>query len=239
MIPLTLEIATKVRDTVDAGLCNGVGNPVPGEMCVEAAVCFAYGLPHGDNPPCVGVAVRAGKITLNDANWSSNAARAKGMRKIAVAQLGSDNIDQAEYAKRLALKTIQKIVPLALRAAAGMKGNEAHREKLNAAASACESTVELSSASDAARDAASCAARAASDAARYAASAASAASDAASYAARDASYAASCAARAASDASDAASDAARDEVLTKAANVQLSVLIELKSPGCEFLHLVN
>jgi hypothetical protein len=47
-------------------------------MCVEAAVCYALGLPHSDNPPCVGYAVRQYKIRLNDSNWSSNEARAKG-----------------------------------------------------------------------------------------------------------------------------------------------------------------
>ena len=36
---ITREIAIKVRDTVDAGLVKGVGIQVPGQMCVEAAVC--------------------------------------------------------------------------------------------------------------------------------------------------------------------------------------------------------
>lgn len=187
------EIAQKVLDTVDAGLCAGVGNQKPGEMCVEAAICFAYGLPHGDNPPCVGVAVRAGKITLNDSNWSTNEARAKGMRKIAIAQLGSESIDQVEYASRLALKTIQQIVPMALRSAGSIKGNESHREKLQAAAIACEKCETLSSAM-----------------------------------AISISASAARAARAASDAA-----------LVKAADVQLSVLIELNSPGCEFLYLTE
>ena len=38
---LTKEVARKVVETVDAGLCSGLGEPRPGEMCVEAAVCFA------------------------------------------------------------------------------------------------------------------------------------------------------------------------------------------------------
>ena len=70
----TLKIARKVLDTVDAGLCGGLGNRKPGEMCVEAAVCYAYGLPHGDNPPCVSKALRSFKIAINDKSWSSNAA---------------------------------------------------------------------------------------------------------------------------------------------------------------------
>lgn len=42
-VTITKEIAQKVRDTVDAGLSEGVGKPIPGQMCVEAAVCFALG----------------------------------------------------------------------------------------------------------------------------------------------------------------------------------------------------
>lgn len=68
-IDIDLDIAKKVLATVDAGLVQGVGQPAPGQMCVEAAVCFALGLPHGDNPPCVAPAVRALKIRLNDAAW--------------------------------------------------------------------------------------------------------------------------------------------------------------------------
>ena len=51
---LTKDRARKVLKTVDAGLCSGKGVPEPGKMCIEAAVCYAFGLPHGDEPPCVG-----------------------------------------------------------------------------------------------------------------------------------------------------------------------------------------
>src|SRR5690348_10965698 len=169
---LNKEIATKVLSVVDAGLVRGVGKPVPGKMCVEAAVNFALGLPHSDEPPCVGYAVRSFKIALNDSNWSSDAARTKGMRKLAIAQLGSNEIDQGAFVKELALATVRRIVPLALRAAAGMPGNAAHKDSLEQHAKACESAKDLDAASYAAR-AASDAASAASYAARYAASAAS------------------------------------------------------------------
>jgi hypothetical protein len=52
MIEITESVARKVLKTVDAGLCSGLGNPTPGEMCVEAAVCYALDLPHGDEPSC-------------------------------------------------------------------------------------------------------------------------------------------------------------------------------------------
>src|SRR5690242_2169860 len=97
-IEITREIAAKVLATVDAGLVNGVGKPVPGQMCVEAAVCFALGLPHGDEPPCVAPALRSLKIRLNDSAWSSAQARATGLRRLALAQLGSAGaLDEEEF----------------------------------------------------------------------------------------------------------------------------------------------
>ena len=107
---LSNEIITKLIDTVNAGLCFGIGTPEPGKMCVEAAVCYALGLPHGDDPPCVGGAVRYYKIRLNDSNWSSNEARAKGMLGVSIAQLNSIELDQKEFARRIVLKTINTII---------------------------------------------------------------------------------------------------------------------------------
>lgn len=50
-ITLNRKIAKKVLEIVDKGLVNGLGVREPGKMCIEAAVCYALGLPHGDNPP--------------------------------------------------------------------------------------------------------------------------------------------------------------------------------------------
>ena len=58
-LTITDELVQKIRTTVDAGLSHGLGRPEPGQMCVEAAVCYALGLPHTDEPMCVGSAVRA------------------------------------------------------------------------------------------------------------------------------------------------------------------------------------
>src|SRR5690348_7959777 len=111
---ITKAFAKKVLETVDAGLVKGVGKPIPGQMCVEAAVNYALGQPHGDNPvSCVAPSVRIAKIKLNDAQWSSNKARTAGMRKVAVAQLGSaGTINEQEFARYYAEQTIRKIVPL-------------------------------------------------------------------------------------------------------------------------------
>ena len=115
MTELSRAVAKRVLDTVDAGLVRGMGEAVPGKMCVEAAVCYALGIPHSDNPPCVGSAVRAYKVRINDARWSSDAARAKGLRRVAIAQLGSDTLDQREVADRLVIATVREALPSILR----------------------------------------------------------------------------------------------------------------------------
>lgn len=109
---ITKEIVQKLLDTVDQGLVQGLGEPIPGQMCVEAAVCYALDLPHNDNPKCVDMALRKYKIALNDGQWSSNAARANGMRRLAVLQLGtSEGFDTHYFAEELALRTVNILLP--------------------------------------------------------------------------------------------------------------------------------
>ena len=206
---VTRELAEKVRDVVSAGLVCGKGEPIPGRMCVEAAVCYAMGLPHSDEPTCVGQAVRSFKIALNDSNWSSDMARANGMKRIAIAQLGSIEIDQNQFTKELALATIRRILPIVLRAAAKLHHEQKHIDALNDSATACETC------DDAAADAA---ARSAANAANAAANAANAAAYAAAYAARS---------------------AARDEVLSLMAEIGVEALQKCGSPGCEFLDVIQ
>jgi len=208
-IQITRDNASKVLEVVDAGLCKGLGNPVPGKMCVEAAVCYALGLPHGDDPSCVAPALRSLKIKLNDKSWSSNAARAKGLRRLAVAQLGSaGHLDEKEFVKRIATHAISVSVPLALRSAASIHKNAEHRAALIEAAVRCEKEQTKQAALDA-RNTAADAADAAADAyAAYAADAADAyAAYAAAAAAADAYAAAAAAADAAADAYAAYADA--------------------------------
>ena len=136
---ITRETAAKVLEVVDAGLVSGVGNPVPGQMCVEAAVCYAMGLPHGDDPYTVSTILRALKIRLNDSTWSSARSRATGLRRLAVAQLGSQGVlDDAEFGRRVVELAIRKQVPIALRAAAKIHPSRKQRAKLLAAAATCE-----------------------------------------------------------------------------------------------------
>jgi len=100
-------LVNKLIGVVRKGLSCGLGEAKPGKMCVEAAVCYAYGLPHNDNPPCVGNAVRAFKIQLNDSTWTSPKARAKGMIELSIAQLNSNTIDQKVFSEELMLAAIR------------------------------------------------------------------------------------------------------------------------------------
>jgi hypothetical protein len=115
IVEINQELAQKVLDTIGHGLVRGLGEQEHGKMCVEAAVCYAMGLPHSDKPTCVGEAVREYKIRINDSNWTSDAARAKGMKRVAVAQLGSEHIDQLIFAKRVAVLSINQILSKVLR----------------------------------------------------------------------------------------------------------------------------
>jgi hypothetical protein len=231
-LKLTKRHARRVLEVVDAGLTEGLGNPVPGEMCVEAAICYALGLPHGDDPECVAECVRRYKIRLNDAKWSSNEARAKGMRRAAIAQLGSEGIDQRKWAEYVAEQTIRRIVPEALCATASKHKNKVHAKRLIAAAARCEQEGSKESAI-AARDADAAAAGAAyaayaADAAAYAAYAADAA-DADAYAA---------AAAAAAYAADAAG-VERDRILNIAAEICVEACVLCKTPGSKWLDITQ
>ena len=212
---IDINVARKVLQVVDAGLVKGMGNPVPGQMCVEAAVCYAMGLPHGDQPSCVAPSLRQLKIRLNDARWSSDVARSNGLRRLALAQLGSaGHLDEKEFAKRCARLAIQTSVPTALRAAASIARGE-RKERLLAAAATCEQNPTRENALEAKT--------AAADAAAYAAYAA----DAAAYAAG------------AADAAAYAADADADRSLAAFAEGVVQILVEMKAPGCEWLGLTE
>lgn len=123
---LTASLASKVLEVVDAGLSSGLGSASPGSMCVEAAVCYAYGEPHTDQPRCVLPEIRNFKISMNDSEiWYNLAAndaeskhvldveqlakkyRADGLRRLAIVQLGSKEKISSE-AWRAALRELWK-----------------------------------------------------------------------------------------------------------------------------------
>lgn len=202
---VSIEQAQKVYDLVGAGLVSGLGQPVPGQMCVEAAICLAMGDAWGDTPTCVGDADRQFSITLNDTTWSSPEARAKGMRSLSIAQLGSAELSAAqtlEWVRLLSLGVVNRIVPIALRAAAAIHPDQKHRQALEIAAVEC---------SNSAADSAYGAARSAADSARSAADSAYWARSAADWAAK------------------------RDEVLTIMADIAVDAYRQIQAPGIALL----
>jgi hypothetical protein len=227
-----------LQEVLSHGLVCGLGTPIPGEMCVEAAVCYAFGLPHSDRPPCVGAAVRTFKIKLNDSKWSSNIARANGLKRLAVAQLGSATLNQIEFTEKLAIKTLNVLIYELFRE---LKFNE----KILVSCKNASTLKEAVRAADAAAAAAARAAYTAADAraVRIAAAAAADAADAAraADAAADATVARAAVTRAAAAAARAAAaraaDADNDKYLNMSAEIATEILIEMKSEGSKFLHL--
>lgn len=225
------EVAAKVLEVVDAGLVYGMGEPIPGQMCVEAAVCYALGLEHSDDPKCVGRQVRAFKIRLNDSTWRTSAYRTAGMRKLAIAQLGSDTIDQERFREIVVRETIRQIMPIALRATAELRAE--HAGNLKYAAELCERTPIYENV-DFAQRAATKAGYVVPIYSYFAIKSAYTAYYAAEFA-NDASYIVFCApykARPDVPINDIA-------VLQLSAKIAIDALIELDSPGCAYLDLCS
>jgi hypothetical protein len=245
MIEITRAHIEKIHSLLDQGLVNGLGQPEPGKMCVEAAISYALGLDHGDDPGCVMQSLRHLKIRLNDSDrWTSNKARAEGLRRLAIAQLGSKGMDERDFAKRVATMTIRTVVPSALRAAARRLTGE-HPTKLLAVALKCENEPTEANAREANKTAYAAAYAAVADAnaadaanaAAVAYAADAAANAAAAYAANAAAYAANAADAyaAVADANAAYAAYAAEQVLVTFAENVVQILIEMKAPGCQWL----
>lgn len=102
----------KFDEILKRGLCIGVGTR-DGRMCIEAAICAALDLPHGDNPQCVASSVRVYKIALNDSHrWISAESRAKGLRDLGIAQIGSKGVvNDNDFSHLLREETIGVLIP--------------------------------------------------------------------------------------------------------------------------------
>jgi len=106
------ELVNKIDSLLDKGVtCGFSQDPKPGDMCVEQAVSYALGEEVTDKPSCVGKEVRWFVTRLNDRNWSSNSARAEGMRELSIAQLGSNSLDQKDFFDKLSFAVLTKLLP--------------------------------------------------------------------------------------------------------------------------------
>ena len=219
MTQITTEIRDRLTTAITPGLVSGLGQPEPGQMCVEAAICWALGESHGDRPTCVAAPDRDCAIAINDSAWSSPAIRAKHMLPLALAQLGTAGTDRTAWEARVIEGTIRRVLPLSLRAAARVHPDATHAAALIAAADRCDADGTREAARSA-YNAAYAVSYASSYAASYAVAAANAAYAAyAADAANAASYAVAVAAAAYAD-DDAAAYAA-DLVLSTAVSVAL------------------
>jgi len=218
MTEITETVARKVLTTIDAGLCSGVGVPEPGRMCVMAAINYAFGNEHGDRPDCVHPVVRDFDIRLNDSGWSSNEARAKGMRREAIAKLGSTKIDGMQFAKLVAFGSMTRVLPRVLRIAASRATNAEWNAKLEAAAVELENAKNHTEAVEATSKANRVTAAARSDAYADAYAYANAYADAYAYA---------------------NADADADEILALTADVACEALIACGSEGAKWLFLCD
>lgn len=234
-IKLTKSVARKILEVIDHpdGLVRGLGKPEPGKFCVEAAVQYVLtnGQEHNAEPACVGTAVRAFKIKLNDCYWSSNQARAKGMRRLAVAQLGSNKIDQVKFGELMFLRGTQKLLPFVFREIAKIKPAGKYQDDLNNHADICTAVKTFEEARQACMNATAFASAFAASAAFAYASAASAYTYAAAFA-----FAASAASAYTYDFKQ-AKLGEKDRLLLLTAEVGVECLIELKSPGTKWLDI--
>jgi hypothetical protein len=242
-------LVPKIDAILNRGLSKGLG-VLGGQVCVEAAICEALGLPHGDDPGCVDDAVRAYKIYLNDSPWSSPQARAAGLRDLAIAQLGTRGawaFEGHKFSALLAEKTVRVLIPALFR-------EISTDEKMRAGADRCENEGTPQAAAEAARAAAE-AARAAARAAVWAVEAAARTAEAAATQAARATEAAARAAEAAEAVWDAETEAAQaargaaqaaraaeaaagtgsDKYLLLSAKLALDTLRDMGAPGVKYL----
>lgn len=109
-VEVNADIVNKILAIVDQGLIGNKGNK-PGRFCVEQCIDYVAnveranikgeklekGFVPDDEPDCVSESVRGFKIGLNDdGNWLNIGHRARGMRRLAIVQLGSVGIVKAK-----------------------------------------------------------------------------------------------------------------------------------------------
>lgn len=98
----------KLVSNIKCGLQGGgIGDPEPGKMCVQSAIAYSMGLPFNDEPECVEPGLGAIDIYINDLNWTSNKARAKGMIREAISKLGSNKLNVFKLHSQIFVEVLQ------------------------------------------------------------------------------------------------------------------------------------
>jgi len=211
------ELVNEIHSLLDKGVTFGFSkDPKPGNMCVEQVVSYALGEEINDEPSCVGKKVREFVVRLNCQEWSSDSARAEGMRDLAIAQLGSDLLNQDEFLEKISFAAITKLLPSMFR--------DLGEERWEKQIKSLEEAKNLKEAKKIASKGAYAADMVYAVEANYAASDAANVAD--PYSAYYASYAAANAALATKTG---------DKYLKMVSHLAVEVLKEMKSPGCQFL----
>jgi hypothetical protein len=155
---ITEELARKVLAIIDKELSEPLFEPRTVFVSAERPLCDVLGRPRpspsSDGLGWVSPALRTLTGCLHGCRWTSSKVRAEGLRRLALAQLGSHALDDREFARRVAQLTIRTVLPRALRAVAAAlelaptegarksakkeARREAKREALLAAAERCE-----------------------------------------------------------------------------------------------------
>lgn len=104
LLAVSRDLVRKLVRTIRRGLVYGIGSGGDGYMCVQHAVARTFGEGRSDRPTCVDDDLRDIGITLNDWLWMSDEARAQGLQRFAVAQLGTSSrgylFDRYEFKER-------------------------------------------------------------------------------------------------------------------------------------------
>lgn len=126
--------ARRVLKLINRGLPDGIGDGAPRSrdtegMCVMAVVSYVFDEDGtSDSPTCVDRAVANFNILLNDADWypeerlnrvTAEMVRARSLRRVAIAQLGSrnGNFDVKAWKRWIRWYVIRRILPKVYRAA--------------------------------------------------------------------------------------------------------------------------
>lgn len=131
--------------TINPGLARFCNKENPQDKDLRAAIVAALGAEAYWLNSLISPAVAA--FDLCDANWSTDQARAKGLMRLAVAQLGSYGaLDQSGFVHNVVNIATIHMLPKALRQVAGVLVSPSLRHELEYAADNCECLPELDAA---------------------------------------------------------------------------------------------
>lgn len=116
MSEISKEVVLLIIADLERQLASSAENSVAGRMIVQQAVCAAFAERYLETPSTVAPMLSAVTIGLNNATWSSDFECGKGMRRLAIAQLGTaKDFDSNRFLYCLAGVLVRKWLPRLLR----------------------------------------------------------------------------------------------------------------------------